>query len=248
MFGPFYDLVWFFFPADLLVGWEALGEMTSEKKIGIVGAGLIGKSWALIFAAKGYPVSSKIVVEMGMSPAIQIFQRNELFIHIPGVFVRRWSKSSEPCPRSHCCWGQRSQRGRTPSRKRSGWGANPAYSCGDRSRRLYQGTHEWRVRVNYCCSGWVSHLWFGFEFGKLPLKIPAFFNFFPFGSKKISLGWVKKYPGQRRVGLLFAVGQKYPRVGSGPISSMYARNIYSSCAPFGMKDKFYQQRNSPSLC
>jgi len=50
-------------------------------------------------------------------------------------------------------------------------------------------------------SGWVSHLWFGFEFGK-------FFNFFPFGSKKISLGQVRKYPGQSRVGLLFTAGQK----------------------------------------
>jgi len=46
-----------------------------------------------------------------------------------------------------------------------------------------------------------------------------FFNFFPFGSKKISSGQVKKYPGQGRVCLLFTAGQKYARVGSGPISS-----------------------------
>jgi len=35
-----------------------------------------------------------------------------------------------------------------------------------------------------------------------------FFNFFLFRSKKISLGRVKKYPDQRRVCLLFTVGQK----------------------------------------
>jgi len=35
-----------------------------------------------------------------------------------------------------------------------------------------------------------------------------FFNFFCFGSKKISSGRVGKYPGQRRVGLLFTAGQK----------------------------------------
>jgi len=40
-----------------------------------------------------------------------------------------------------------------------------------------------------------------------------------FGSRKISSGQVKKYPGQRWVGLLFIVGQEYARVGSGPISS-----------------------------
>jgi len=32
-------------------------------------------------------------------------------------------------------------------------------------------------------SGWVSHLWFGFEFGKFPLKTSNF-SIFPFGSKK----------------------------------------------------------------
>jgi len=52
--------------------------------------------------------------------------------------------------------------------------------------------------------GWVSHLWFGF--GKLPLKTSNF-NFFPFRSKKISPGLVKKYPGQKWAGLLFSAGQ-----------------------------------------
>jgi len=51
----------------------------------------------------------------------------------------------------------------------------------------------------------------GFE--KFLLKIP---NFFP-SDKKISSGHVKKYLGQRRVGLLFTASQKYARVGLGPI-------------------------------
>jgi len=40
------------------------------------------------------------------------------------------------------------------------------------------------------------------------------FQIFPFGSKKISSGWVKKNPGQRQVSLLFTASQK-----SGPISN-----------------------------
>jgi 3-hydroxyacyl-CoA dehydrogenase len=30
--------------------------MTSQQKISIVGSGLVGKSWAMIFASKGHPV------------------------------------------------------------------------------------------------------------------------------------------------------------------------------------------------
>jgi len=41
------------------------------------------------------------------------------------------------------------------------------------------------------------------------------FNFFPFWSIKISSGGVKKFLGQRLVGLLFTTGQKYACVGSG---------------------------------
>jgi len=40
--------------------------------------------------------------------------------------------------------------------------------------------------------GWVSHLWFGF--GKFPLKKSNFSIFSP-QAKKISLDWIKKYPG-----------------------------------------------------
>jgi len=62
-------------------------------------------------------------------------------------------------------------------------------------------------------SGWVNFLWLrlgrvGFEFGKFPFKISNFSIFFNSGGKKISSGRVKKYPVQRRVGLLFDAGQK----------------------------------------
>jgi len=43
---------------------------------------------------------------------------------------------------------------------------------------------------------------------KISPKNVKFFNFFPFGSKKITSGRVRKYPGQSRVGLLFTAGQK----------------------------------------
>jgi len=39
-------------------------------------------------------------------------------------------------------------------------------------------------------------------------KNVKFFNFFPFGSKKIASGQVGKYPGRSRVGLSFTAGQK----------------------------------------
>jgi len=57
-------------------------------------------------------------------------------------------------------------------------------------------------------SGRVSHLWFGLESGKVLQKTSNFSIFFYFGSKKISLGQVKKYPHQRQVGLLYTAGQK----------------------------------------
>jgi len=47
---------------------------------------------------------------------------------------------------------------------------------------------------------------------KISPKNIKFFNFFAFGSKRISSGQVKKYLGQSRVGFLFTVGQKYARV------------------------------------
>jgi len=55
-------------------------------------------------------------------------------------------------------------------------------------------------------SSQVSHLWFGI--GKFPLKTSNF-TIFSLQVKKISSSWVKKYPGQRWVCLLFTAGQKY---------------------------------------
>jgi len=54
---------------------------------------------------------------------------------------------------------------------------------------------------------------------KISPKNVKFFNFFPFGSKKIALGWVGEYPGWSWVGLLFTVGQKLALVGLRPISN-----------------------------
>jgi len=47
---------------------------------------------------------------------------------------------------------------------------------------------------------------------KISPKTAKFFNILPLGLKKISSDWVKKYPGQRRVGLSFTTGQKYAQV------------------------------------
>jgi len=72
---------------------------------------------------------------------------------------------------------------------------------------------------NFYCSGQVrsgqpSWIW----------KIsPKNINFCPTGKKKSS-GWVKKYPGQSRVSLLFTAGQKYVWVGSGPLSNLNPQN------------------------
>jgi len=41
-----------------------------------------------------------------------------------------------------------------------------------------------QVRSIFCGSGRVSHLWFGFEFGKFPLKTSNFSIFFPSGQKE----------------------------------------------------------------
>jgi len=61
------------------------------------------------------------------------------------------------------------------------------------------------------------------------------FNFLPFRSKIISLGRVKKYPGQRLVSLLFTEGQKYASVGRRDISIV----LWSEA--FGMREKVKTQ-------
>jgi len=55
----------------------------------------------------------------------------------------------------------------------------------------------------------VNFLWLGLgQPWKISTKNVKFSNFFPFGSKKISSGWLNKYPGRMQVGLLFTAGQK----------------------------------------
>jgi len=88
---------------------------------------------------------------------------------------------------------------------------NHIYDCD------YRWLEPWQVlnTINFLWlgSGRVSHLWFGF--GKFPLTTSNFPIFFSSDQKNL-FG-----PGQRAVGPLFTVGQKYARVGSGPISTIY---------------------------
>jgi len=60
---------------------------------------------------------------------------------------------------------------------------------------LTRPTKNWPTRsqkfLTWVSLGQVSHLWFGFGFGKFPLK-SQIFQFLPFGSKKISSYRVKK--------------------------------------------------------
>jgi len=58
-------------------------------------------------------------------------------------------------------------------------------------------------------------VWVWIWIWKISFKNVRFFNFFPFGSTKISFCRVKKYLGQRQVALLFTAGQKYAQVRSG---------------------------------
>jgi len=60
------------------------------------------------------------------------------------------------------------------------------------------------------------------------------FQFFCFGSKKISSGCVKKYPGQSQVGLIFSADQKYARFGSGQVRArLYYRHYQKKINPTG---------------
>ena len=48
-------------------------KMTSEQKIVIVGSGLVGKSWAMIFASRGHPVL-KLLISPHFNTAIMHFR------------------------------------------------------------------------------------------------------------------------------------------------------------------------------
>jgi len=68
--------------------------------------------------------------------------------------------------------------------------------CGDGSVSKFLNPGQ--VGSNFCCSGWVSHLWFGF--GKFPLKIPNFSIF--------HFRWGQKEPWSKMGRLLFNCGSK----------------------------------------
>jgi len=78
--------------------------------------------------------------------------------------------------------------------------------------------------------GKVSNLWIW----KISPKNPKF-SFFSLWVKKISTGRIKKYPVERRVGLLFTAGQKYACVRSGPICNFLTWNerriLFLPCTP-----------------
>jgi len=56
------------------------------------------------------------------------------------------------------------------------------------------------------------------------------------------LDWVQKYLVQMRVALLFNVGQKYARVGSGPISTESIKKRSSSGSLKSSLSRFHQKR------
>ena len=66
-------------PQDPCMFWTCLSMfyriMESKGKIGIVGSGLIGKSWAMIFASVGYNVVLYDVEEKQVTAAIESIAR-----------------------------------------------------------------------------------------------------------------------------------------------------------------------------
>jgi len=96
-------------------------------------------------------------------------------------------------------------------------------------------------RINFLRlgSGWVSHLWFGFEFGKFPLKKFKFSIFCPSGQKKSFR--VGSESTQVRGGSASYLLRVKSKLGSGPISKLGAcwppciQKIY-----FFILDEFFQ--------
>jgi len=82
-----------------------------------------------------------------------------------------------------------------------------------------------QVRSIFCSSGWIRSAIYGLGLENSPFKCQIF-QFFSFRIKKISSDWVKKYPGQRWVGLLFSAGVK-SKLGSGQGPSLHSIFIIS---------------------
>jgi len=109
-------------------------------------------------------------------------------------------------------------------------------------------SYQW-VRVKKILllgSGRVSHLWFGYRFGKFPLKMPNFSIFCPSGKKNvISLG--RKVPGSGLGWPLFYCGSKVcsGRVGSGPNS--FTLPSYISLPHFSKSDNSFPANKRATL-
>jgi len=65
----------------------------------------------------------------------------------------------------------------------------------------------------FCGSGWVSLLWFGFEFQKFPLKMSNFSIFCPSGQKKLL--WVGSESTRVKAGLASYLLRVKSKLGSG---------------------------------
>jgi len=77
-----------------------------------------------------------------------------------------------------------------------------------------------RVRLGQFFVAQVGSAIYGLGLENSPLKMLNF---------PVFSGWVKKYLGQRRVGLLFTTGQKYGRVGSGQGPSVEMSDLRLPC-------------------
>jgi len=103
--------------------------------------------------------------------------------------------------------------------------ASMSTSDGSRSKFFDPG----RVRLIFCGSGWVSHLWFGFEFGKFPIKMSNFSIFFPLGQKN-----------------LFGLESTWVKGGSASYLLRVKSKLGSGQSPFQMSTSF-QDRLPPAL-
>jgi hypothetical protein len=57
--------------------------MESKGKIGIVGSGLIGKSWAMIFASVGYKVSIERMLRSYLWKFIPLYKNENIVFRHP---------------------------------------------------------------------------------------------------------------------------------------------------------------------
>ena len=73
-------------PARLSVPVRTMANLKNEK-IGIVGSGLIGKSWAMIFASEGFNVKLYDVDKNQVAKAIEVII---FFNYSPPLTIRHW--------------------------------------------------------------------------------------------------------------------------------------------------------------